>query len=67
MAQKARSVGAAASNSQQKIIETIVREKPKVGRNERVTIKNVNTGETKSLKFKQAELMIKNGEWVISS
>ena len=67
MAQKARSVGAAASNSQQKIIETIVREKPKIGRNERVTIKNVNTGETKSLKFKQAELMIKNGEWVISS
>ena len=67
MAQKARSVGAGASNSQQRIIETIVREKPKIGRNERVTIKNVNTGETKSLKFKQAELMIKNGEWVISS
>ena len=67
MAQKARSVGAGASNSQQKIIETIIREKPKIGRNERVTIKNVNTGETKSLKFKQAELMIKNGEWVISS
>ena len=48
-------------------IETIVREKPKIGRNEKVTIKNINTGETKVLKFKQAEILIKKGEWVISS
>ena len=66
MAQKARSVGAGASARTQSI-ETIVREKPKIGRNEKVTIKNINTGETKVLKFKQAEILIKKGEWVISS
>jgi len=67
MAQKARSVGAGASQSQRQTIETIVREQPKIGRNEKVTIKNVTTGETKTVKFKQAELLIKKGEWVIST
>ena len=67
MAQKARSVGAGVSETAKKSIETIVREKPKIGRNEKVTIKNINTGETKVLKFKQAEILIKKGEWVISS
>jgi len=67
MAQKARSVGAGASQSQRQTIETIVREQPKIGRNEKVTIKNVTTGETKKVKFKQAELLIKKGEWVIST
>ena len=65
MAQKARSVGAGASNSQQRIIETIVREKPKIGRNEKVEIQNSSTGETRTLKFKQAEKLIQNGEWEI--
>ena len=39
---------------------------PKIGRNERVEIKNINTGETKTIKFKQAEPLINKGEWVIS-
>ena len=67
MAQKARAVGAGVSETTKQSIETIVREKPKIGRNEKVTIKNINTGETKVLKFKQAEILIKKGEWVISS
>ena len=67
MAQKARSVGAGVSETAKQSVETIVREKPKIGRNEKVTIKNINTGETKVLKFKQAEILIKKGEWVISS
>ena len=67
MAQKARAVGAGVSETAKQSIETIVREKPKIGRNEKVTIKNINTGETKVLKFKQAEILIKKGEWVISS
>lgn len=67
MAQRARSVGAGASQPQRQTIETIVREQPKIGRNERVTIKNVSTGETKSVKYKQAEVLIKQGQWVISS
>ena len=67
LAQKARSVGAGASQSQRQTIETIVRDKPKIGRNEKVTIKNINTGETKIVKYKQAEILIKQGKWVISS
>ena len=47
------------------ITETIVREKPKIGRNERVTIKNVMSGESKIVKFKQAEPLIDRGEWVL--
>ena len=45
----------------------IKRESRKIGRNEKVTIKNVATGETKSVKFKQAEPLLKQGSWVISS
>ncbi|WP_445384539.1 preprotein translocase subunit SecA [Robiginitalea sp. IMCC44478] len=47
------------------VTETITREKPKIGRNERVTIKNVMSGENKTLKFKQAEPLIAKGEWVL--
>lgn len=47
------------------VTETIIREKPKIGRNERVTIKNVLSGESKSMKYKQAEPLIDKGDWVI--
>ena len=47
------------------ITETITREKPKIGRNERVTIKNVMSGESKVVKYKQAEPLIDRGEWVL--
>jgi len=67
MAQRSRQVGAGASKQQRQTIETIIREQPKIGRNEKVTIKNITTGETKTIKFKQAEPLIKNGGWVISS
>ena len=67
LAQRNRSAGAGASGNQRAAIETIVREMPKIGRNERVIIKSVSTGETKTLKFKQAEPLIKNGEWVMSN
>ncbi len=46
--------------------ETIVRERPKIGRNERVTIKNVMSGESKVVKYKQAEPLIDKGEWVLT-
>ena len=45
--------------------ETIVRERPKIGRNERVTIKNIMSGESKTVKYKQAEPLIIKGEWVL--
>lgn len=48
------------------ITETIVREKPKIGRNDRVTIKNIMSGESKVVKYKQAEPLINKGEWVLT-
>ncbi len=48
------------------VTETITREQPKIGRNERVTIKNVMSGESKTVKFKQAEPLLQKGEWVIT-
>ncbi|HUH46967.1 MAG TPA: preprotein translocase subunit SecA [Arenibacter sp.] len=47
------------------VTETIVREKAKIGRNEKITIKNVMSGESKSVKYKQAEPLLDKGEWVI--
>jgi len=38
---------------------------PKIGRNDRVVIKNVISGENKTVKYKQAEPLIVKGEWVI--
>jgi preprotein translocase subunit SecA len=57
----------AAGNTQrqQEVVETIVRDKPKIGRNDRVTIKHVMNGENKTLKYKQAEPLIAKGEWVL--
>jgi len=46
-------------------VETIVREQPKIGRNERITIKNVMSGEEKIVKYKQAIPLIEKGEWVL--
>jgi len=52
---------------EQQVTETIVRTERKIGRNERVTIKNISTGESKTLKFKQAIPLIENGSWVLMS
>ena len=40
-----------------------VREVRKIGRNDRVKLLNVRSGETKEMKFKQAEQLISNGLW----
>ncbi|MDC1343830.1 preprotein translocase subunit SecA, partial [Flavobacteriaceae bacterium] len=59
----------AISNSRQQPtepVETIVREQPKIGRNERVTIKNIMSGQEKVVKFKQAIPLIERGEWVLT-
>jgi preprotein translocase subunit SecA len=67
MAQRNHNVGAGAGARQRNVVETIVREQPKIGRNEKVIILNVSTGETKTVKFKQAEPLINKGEWVINN
>ncbi len=61
----AESRAAGNTQRQQQITETIVRERPKIGRNEKVTIKNVMSGENKTVKYKQAIPLINKGEWVL--
>ena len=39
---------------------------PKIGRNDKVTIKHVMSGETKQVKYKQAIPLITKGEWVLT-
>ncbi|WP_047419725.1 preprotein translocase subunit SecA [Cellulophaga sp. Hel_I_12] len=65
LAAQNRSVGQNQGNRPQ-VTETITREAPKIGRNDRVTIKNVLSGESKTLKYKQAEPLVSKGEWVIT-
>lgn len=50
---------------QQGVTETIVRDKPKINRNDKVSIKHVMSGETKEMKFKQAIPLLDKGEWVL--
>lgn len=66
-AAKARAVGAGASQQQQRpqVTETITRDQPKIGRNDKVIIKNVMTGETKEAKYKAALPLINSGQWVL--
>jgi len=61
----AESRAAGNTQRQQQVVETIVRDRPKIGRNDRITIKNVISGESKTLKYKQAEPLITKGDWVL--
>ncbi|HRG18864.1 MAG TPA: preprotein translocase subunit SecA [Flavobacterium lutivivi] len=56
-----------ASQSAQRpqVTETIVREQPKINRNDNVTIKHVMSGKTETMKYKKAESLLTSGEWVI--
>mgnify|MGYP005816840739 CR=1 FL=1 len=56
----------AGNTQRQEVVETIVRDQPKIGRNDRVTIKHVMSGENKTVKYKQAEPLIAKGEWVLT-
>ena len=53
------------ASQQRQVTETIVRETPKINRNDTVTIKHVMSGKTETLKYKKAETMIAKGEWVL--
>ncbi|MCB0457810.1 MAG: preprotein translocase subunit SecA, partial [Flavobacteriaceae bacterium] len=57
----------ALGNTQQRpqITETITRDKPKIGRNDKVIIKHVMSGENKEMKYKQAIPLLDKGEWVL--
>ncbi len=47
-------------------VETFVRTERKIGRNDRVTIKHVMSGENKQVKYKQAIPLLEKGEWVLT-
>lgn len=55
----------AGQTQQRQVTETIVREMPKINRNDNVTIKHVMSGKTETMKYKKAESMLSSGEWVI--
>ncbi|NQY29488.1 MAG: preprotein translocase subunit SecA [Flavobacteriaceae bacterium] len=61
-----RAAGANAGQPQERqITETIVRDAPKIGRNDTVTIKHVMSGKTETMKFKKAEPLLQRGEYVL--
>ena len=55
----------AGQTQQRQVTETIVRDMPKINRNDTVTIQNVANGQTQEMKFKKAESLIASGQWVI--
>ena len=63
MAAQAREVGQQASQKRS-LVETIIREQPKVGRNDKVVIQNIRTGERKEMKYKQAMPLLE-GDWIL--
>ncbi|MCB9225261.1 MAG: preprotein translocase subunit SecA [Crocinitomicaceae bacterium] len=54
----------ASSGNQQPKRQPVVVE-PKIGRNDKVEIRNLQTGETRVVKFKAAEPLIKSGQWMV--
>ncbi len=62
----AQSRAAGQTQSRPQVTETIVRDQPKINRNDRVTIKNVMSGENKTLKYKQAIPLLEKGDWVLT-
>lgn len=49
------------------VTETIVRDQPKINRNDNVTIKNVMSGKSETMKYKKAEALLASGEYVLVS
>ncbi len=57
----------AGQTQQRQVTETIVRDQPKINRNDTVLIQNVANGQTQEMKYKKAEILIANGTWVLVS
>ena len=64
LAQRNREAGQQASPAPQ-VTEPIVRDQPKIGRNDKVEIQNILNGEIKEMKYKQAIPFLERGDWVI--
>jgi len=59
-----RSAGTAPARAPQRPSAPVVAG-PKIGRNEKVTIRNLQTGENKSVKYKVAKPLLDSAEWVL--
>jgi preprotein translocase subunit SecA len=55
----------AGQTQQRQVTETIIRDQPKINRNDTVTIQNVANGQTQEMKYKKAESLIASGTWVL--
>jgi preprotein translocase subunit SecA len=55
----------AGQTQERQVTETIIRDQPKINRNDTVTIQNVANGQTQEMKYKKAESLIANGTWVL--
>ncbi|SDG76681.1 protein translocase subunit secA [Flavobacterium omnivorum] len=55
----------AGETQQRQVTETIVRDMPKINRNDTVTIQNVANGQVQEMKYKKAESLIASGQWVL--
>jgi len=55
----------AGETQQRQVTETIVRDMPKINRNDNVIIQNVANGQTQEMKYKKAESLIASGQWVV--
>jgi preprotein translocase subunit SecA len=55
----------AGQTQQRQVTETIVRDQPKINRNDNVTIQNVANGQIQEMKFKKAESLLASGQWVV--
>ncbi len=64
LAAENREVG---QTQQRQVTETIVRDQPKINRNDTVTIKHIMSGKTEEMKYKKAESLLNSGEWVLVS
>ncbi len=53
------------ATQRQPVTETIVRDAPKINRNDVVTVRNLISGETQTIKYKKAESLLTTGQWVV--
>jgi len=65
MASRNREAGQTQPQQQHPVTETVVRDAPKINRNDNVTIKHVMSGKSETMKYKKAESLLASGEWII--
>ncbi len=53
------------SSTKKQVIQPVVRHEKKYGRNDIVNVRNLASGEIKSMKYKIAENLLESGQWII--